>query len=146
MEAQTQAKPAEPPSGAPEPEPTADGRLNADISNAMAALYSKHYGRGPTKARTHITHDSILCVLEEVYTPVERTLVEKGDVDAVKTVRSSFQRAMQEAFVGEVERLTGRKVRAFMSESHIDPDLAVEIFILEPDSASPKGEHEAAAR
>ena len=85
-------------------------------------------------------------MLEEIYTPVERTLVEKGDVDAVKTVRSSFQRAMQEEFVGEVERLTGRKVRAFMSESHIDPDLAVEIFILEPDSASPKGEHEAAAR
>jgi uncharacterized protein YbcI len=31
----------------------------------------------------------------------------------------------------KIEELTGRKVVGFMSDSHIDPDLAVEVFVLE---------------
>ena len=32
----------------------------------------------------------------------------------------------------EIEALTGRKVIGFMSDNHIDPDLAVEVFVLAP--------------
>jgi uncharacterized protein YbcI len=39
---------------------------------------------------------------------------------------------MQAEISGEVERLSGRKVIGFMSDNHIDPDLAVEVFVLEP--------------
>ena len=31
-----------------------------------------------------------------------------------------------------VESITGRKVRAFLSQTHIDPDISCEIFVLEP--------------
>ena len=31
-----------------------------------------------------------------------------------------------------VESISGRSVSAFMSNNHIDPDLAVETFVLEP--------------
>jgi hypothetical protein len=34
--------------------------------------------------------------------------------------------------VGGVEKLTDRKVIAFMSDNHIDPDLGIESFVLEP--------------
>jgi uncharacterized protein YbcI len=117
-----------------------------DISDAIVGLYKRYYGRGPTKARTHLTHDTVMCVLEEIFTTVERSLVERGDHDTVAHVRRSFQRRFEGEFVSSVEEITRRKVRAFLSESHTDPDLAVEVFLLEPDSSSPRGEHDAASR
>jgi uncharacterized protein YbcI len=87
-----------------------------------------------------------MCVLEEIYTTIERSLVERGDHETVSHVRRSFQRHYQEEFIGAIEEIAGRTVRAFLSESHTAPDLAVEIFLLEPDRGSPQGEHEAASR
>lgn len=43
-----------------------------------------------------------------------------------------FQSAMRETFVREVQRLSGRHVRAFMSQSHVGPDLEIELFLLAP--------------
>jgi uncharacterized protein YbcI len=40
--------------------------------------------------------------------------------------------AMEAEFRKVVEEATGRKVIAYMSSIHVDPDLAVEIFVLEP--------------
>ena len=40
--------------------------------------------------------------------------------------------AMEERFRGVVEEATRRKVIAYMSQIHEDPDLAIEIFVLEP--------------
>ena len=117
-----------------------------DVSDAMVGLYKRYYGRGPTKARTHVTHDAVMCVLEEIYTTVERSLVDRGDHETVARVRRSFQRHFKREFVDAIEKVTGRTVRAFLSESHTDPDLAVEVFLLEPNRASPPGEHEAASR
>lgn len=117
-----------------------------DVSDAMVGLYKRYYGRGPTKARTHLTHDAVMCVLEEIYTTVERSLVERGDHETVAHVRRSFQGHFEREFIDAVEEITGRNVRAFVSGSHTDPDLAVEVFLLEPDHGSPQGEHEAASR
>jgi uncharacterized protein YbcI len=47
-------------------------------------------------------------------------------------MRRSFQQAMEEEFRRVIEESTGRKVMAYMSSIHIDPDLAVELFVLEP--------------
>jgi hypothetical protein len=38
---------------------------------------------------------------------------------------------MREPLVGAVEQPTGRNVIAFLSDNHIDPDLATETFVLE---------------
>lgn len=46
-------------------------------------------------------------------------------------MRRAFQDTMSEELTGAVERLTGRKVVAFMSHNHVDPDLAAELFVLE---------------
>ena len=40
---------------------------------------------------------------------------------------------METRFVEAIETATGRKVRAFLSQIHIDPDISCEIFVLEPD-------------
>ena len=108
------------------------GERLAQISTGLVQLHSRYYGKGPTKAKTHLVNDTVISILRGGFTTVERTLIDQGDVDAVYAMRRSFQLAMEEQFTTEVEEATGRKVIAYMSQIHEDPDLAVEIFVLEP--------------
>ena len=104
------------------------------LSNAMTKMHRDKYGRGPNSVRTVMGHDHVICFLEDIYTPVERTLIEAGRFPAVKETRSAFQDTMEDKFSASVEELSGRKVIGFLSQVHVDPDLAVETFILEPSS------------
>ena len=114
------------------------GKQAAAVSNAIAGLHRTHYGRGPTRARTVTGSDYVICFLEEVYTPVERTLIEAGRFDTVRETRNAFQDTMREAFSAKVEQVVGRKVIGFLSQVHINPDLSIETFILEPDGTKQK--------
>jgi uncharacterized protein YbcI len=110
------------------------------ISDGISRLHHDHYGRGPNSVRTVIGHDHVITFLEDIYMPVERTLVAAGETQAVIETRLAFQRAMKAMFTECVEQATGRKVRAFLSQVHIDPDISVEIFVLEPDVENPAPE------
>jgi hypothetical protein len=79
----------------------------------------------------------VICFLEDIYTPAERTLVEAGELEAVRGSRHAFQRAMESRFVDAVEGTTGRTVRAFLSQTHIAPDISCEVFVLEPTGSEP---------
>jgi uncharacterized protein YbcI len=109
------------------------GELASAVSNAMVAVYAEHIGRGPTRVRTSFGRDLVAVVLEETLTKAERRLVADGESDMVVTTRRTFQRTMREDLVGAVERLTGRTVAAFLSDQHVNPDVAVEVFVLAPD-------------
>jgi uncharacterized protein YbcI len=106
----------------------------------MTKLHRDHYGRGPDTVRTVIGHDHAMCILEGINTTVERTLVEAGEVEAVRETRLAFQRAMEGRFTEAVEGILGRKVRAFMSQVTFDPDISVEVFVLERNGANPAPE------
>jgi uncharacterized protein YbcI len=108
------------------------GSIAADISNAVVRLLSEYTGRGPTKARTHIHEDLVTVVLRDTLTKGERSLVAAGKIDVVMTTRKAYQQAMKSDLVSAVERCSGRKVAAFLSENHIEPDIAIESFVLEP--------------
>ena len=120
----------------------ARGEVLAQISTALVQLHSRYYGKGPTKAKTHLVDDTVVCILHGGFTRVERTLIDGGDVDAVYEIRRSFQRAMERQFTEVVEGATGRRVIAYMSQIHHDPDLAVELFVLEPSVEALAAEHE----
>ena len=114
------------------------GKLAAGISNAIVGIHRQYFGRGASRARTVMGADYIICFLEDIYTPVERTLIDAGRFPAVQATRSAFQDTMREKFSSAVEELSGRKVVGFLSQVHVDPDLAVETFILEAtDGARP---------
>ena len=116
------------------------GPRSTAISNAMTSLHREHYGRGPNSVRTVVGHDHVISFLEEIYVPVERTLLAAGEIEAVRETRLAFQRAMKERFIEAVEQVMGRKVRAFLSQVHFDPDISCEIFVLEPSGAAvPEG-------
>jgi uncharacterized protein YbcI len=102
------------------------------VGNAITRLHRDHYGRGATRTRTVFQRNTVVAFLEDIYTPLERTLIDAGDADTVKSTRQAFQMAMRGAFSSAVEEITGRKVIAFMSQVHFDPDMAAEIFVLEP--------------
>jgi uncharacterized protein YbcI len=108
------------------------GKLAAAISNAIVGIHRQYFGRGASRARTVMGADYVICFLEDIYTPVERTLIEAGRFPAVQETRSAFQDTMRDKFSESVEQLVGRKVIGFLSQVHVDPDLAVETFILEP--------------
>jgi uncharacterized protein YbcI len=103
------------------------------VGNAITRLHRDRYGRGATTTRTVFHGNRIIAFLEDIYTPAERTLIDAGDWEQVKATRQSFQMAMRAPFSEAVEEITGRKVVAFMSQVHRDPDMAAEIFVLSPN-------------
>jgi uncharacterized protein YbcI len=111
------------------------GSVAAAISAAVVRRTAEYTGRGPTKARTIIRDDTVLVVLQDTLTKGERALVAHDRAEKVIALRSEFQAAMRGDMEADIEKLTGRKVAAFMSANHIDPDLAVELFILAPEAA-----------
>jgi uncharacterized protein YbcI len=92
-----------------------------------------HYGPGATVTRTVFQRNFLVAFLEDIYTPLEKTLLRDGRHEDVKRTRQLFQMAMEPDFVAEVEKITGRKVMQFMSQVAFDPDMAAEIFVLEPE-------------
>jgi uncharacterized protein YbcI len=104
----------------------------AEVTRGLARLHTEYYGKGPNKARTYMVNDTMVCFLEDGFTTVEETLIADGNGQAVEDIRRSFQAAMEERFRDVVEKATGRKVLAYMSQIHTSPDLAVELFVLEP--------------
>ena len=105
------------------------------ISNEMVRLYKEQFGRGPTKARTNWAGpDVVTVVLEDTLTPAERNLVKLGEHQRLRDLRLFFQYASVREFCEPVERITGRKVRAFISGVDTECDgLATEVFVLHPE-------------
>ncbi|MEA2495887.1 MAG: hypothetical protein QOJ29_3798 [Thermoleophilaceae bacterium] len=112
---------------------TSRGQLAAAISNAIVGIHSKHYGKGPTKAKTFLIEDTVICVMSDVFTTVERTLIDNNKGELVREVRTSFQYALRHEFIDAVRDVTGRGVRSFMSQIDCDADTALEFFLLEAE-------------
>ena len=104
------------------------------LSNEMVRLYKEQFGLGPNKAHTYVEPDLIVVTLENTMTPAERNMVEAGAHHRVRESRLYFQYATEREFVGTVEQITGRNVRAYMSAIDTRADIAVEFFHLEPHS------------
>src|SRR5919109_1164666 len=107
------------------------GSLRNAISNAMARITHEFYGKGPARTRTYIFDNLVFSVLDDVLTPVERALKQGGRDDLVRRTRLTFEDIMTRSFTGEVEKLTGARVVAYHSLMVFDPDMAVEIFVLD---------------
>jgi uncharacterized protein YbcI len=122
--------------------PRQGGSLAA-ISTGLVRLHRQYYGKGPTKAKTYAVNDTVITMLKGGFTTVERTLIEDGRATAVHDIRRTFQEAMEHNFKQVVQEATGRMVIAYMSVVHTDPDMAVELFVLEPASEPLAVAHEA---
>jgi uncharacterized protein YbcI len=114
------------------------GELGAAISNAVVRIRAQHRGRGPTRAKTYLFEDVILTVMEEGAATVERSLIDAGQDDLVRNIRSSVQAAMSDELKSAVEEITGRTVRVVVTGSEIEMDIDCIVFLLEPGTAQPR--------
>jgi uncharacterized protein YbcI len=113
-------------------EAPADGEVRTAISDGIVALMKDFYGTGPTRAKTYVMDDLVVCILRGGFTRVEQTLLEGGRAAAVSRQRVQFHEVMRERFVAVVENATGRRVIGFMPGSQQDPDMVCEVFVLAP--------------
>ncbi|MGB9185638.1 MAG: Na-translocating system protein MpsC family protein [Solirubrobacteraceae bacterium] len=123
--------------------PHSEQSLSAQISNLVVGLLHTYTGRGPTKAWTSIDDDLVTVVLRDTLSKGERSLVSDDRKELVLEMRQAYQQTMGPELVAGVERLTGRNVLAFMSANHLEPDIAVESFVLEPRAARAKDDDSA---
>ncbi len=118
------------------PERTASdqrGMQTAELSNAMVRIYKEQFGRGPTKAHSvYAGPDLVVCTLEHSLTPAEDRMVQLGEHQRVRDIRTFFQHASEQEFVEAVEQITGRSVRAFVSGTDTEHDVSSEVFYLHP--------------
>lgn len=110
-----------------------EGRaLKEAISAAMAGLYAEFYGHDRTTATTYINDSIVVCVLENILTEDEDALIAKGERGKVIDGRVAFQTDTEDEFSAAIERLTHRRVVAFLSANQTTPGVACELFFLEP--------------
>jgi uncharacterized protein YbcI len=114
-----------------ENEPHPGSSVTAAISQAIVKILREYTGRGPMKARTTIRENVVLVMLEQTLTKGEQSLVAKGRGEKVLQIRHEFQEAMRDESSARVAELTGRTVTAMLSANHLNPDLAVEVYVLD---------------
>jgi uncharacterized protein YbcI len=118
--------------------PPGDHSVTMETSNEMVRLYKELFGRGPTKARTaYAGPDTILVTLENSLTRAEQNMAHLEEHDRLRDVRMMFQHSSQKDFTDVIERITGRKVRAFVSGIDTRKDVSSEVFYLEPNGDVP---------
>jgi uncharacterized protein YbcI len=102
------------------------------ISNAVGRVHKQLVGRGPSRVRTHISDDLVVCVLEGGFTRAERTLCSHAGKLPVIEIRLRLQDAMKDAIIEAVEEVVGRPVRSFMSSNDPVNDIQSEVMLLAP--------------
>lgn len=111
--------------------PTGERRIDAEVTREIVRIHAHYYGRGPTKAKTYVNDEVILCLLGEIFTPSEEMLIEAGRFLEVRTNRMAFQDTIEPIMRESIERISSRGVRSFLSQ--ISPEgLSTEVFILDP--------------
>jgi uncharacterized protein YbcI len=107
------------------------GMQTAELSNAMVRIYKEQFGRGPTKSHAVFAGpDLLICTLENSLTPAEQRMVQLGEHQRVRDIRTFFQHASEPEFIETVEQITGRSVRAFVSGTDTEHDVSSEVFYL----------------
>jgi uncharacterized protein YbcI len=134
-EIKTEAAPSQQPTGdeVPDRAASARGRTLTEVCNAIVQIHKQFYGKGPTKARAHLSRDLLAVVLEGGFTRGEQTLNERGHGREVLHARLAMREAVQEEFRQAIERILGRSIRSFMSANDPTAGLQAEIFVLHPD-------------
>lgn len=118
------------------PEQPGGGPIVAATSREIVRLYARLLGRGPTRARTHLREDHVICILEDIFTRVERTLIDAGRGAQVLELRGALHQEMKPELIRIVEGFTGRTVRLCIGQFDADADLGFEFFSLNPREAA----------
>ena len=107
------------------------GSLLAKISNAFVTMQKDYWGIGPLEAKSYMMDDLLLIVMRGGLTRSERTMLDFGQHDLVRSFRQAFENEMTQNLTGKIEELTGRKVLTYQSQILFDPDIVAELFVFD---------------
>jgi uncharacterized protein YbcI len=111
--------------------PTETSQLETRIADQIGLLKANYYGVGPKRARAYvIPGELVVVVLRETFTPAEKVLIGHGDAEAIQHSRRHFQQLSREDFISVVEQATGERVDSFLSETSLEKEVAVEVFLM----------------
>jgi anti-sigma B factor antagonist len=127
--ARSQALPPAPPPRAPT-EARTRGQLANQIANGLVRLWRERAGVGPQRARAHVTETSVTCLMEGTLTAAERTLATTGRSELVRRQRDVLRQVLSADASELVERVTGRRVLCMLGDTSVEPDHAVDVFVL----------------
>ena len=103
------------------------------IAREVLRVHEEAYGVGAGNVEVHMLGDLVIVLLDELQLSIsEQTLLSEGREEVVTNIRSAFQQAIGPTFTAIVERATGRRVSAFLSNTSLAPLFSVEIFKLAP--------------
>ena len=108
--------------------------LSMGISRELVGVMKDYLGRGPTRARTYVRDNLVVCVMQETMTKAERHMASDHGAHAVRNARRLFQDSIRDQSESAIERLTGRHVVSFMSDHDIENDYVSIVFVLEPQN------------
>jgi uncharacterized protein YbcI len=108
----------------------------AAISNQMVHLFSKYFGRGPTRARTTLNTNVALITMADTLTKAEQNLIAAGEAEAVRSLRRTLQGSMRAEAVARIEEILGRTVIGYMADVDTDANMGVVAFVFEPAAES----------
>lgn len=106
------------------------------ISDAVARVYLDTFGKGPLEVESHCHEDTVVTLLKEILTPAERSMMEAGKADSVLLTRVEWQRSTDGIFKEAVTEASGRTVLTAISGFELEQEMAVEVFLLGPDTDS----------
>ena len=122
-----------------EPRQLTGGELNAAITSALVGIHTEYLGRGPASASTFHHGNVLVTLMHGVLTNAEKSLAKTDRAPVVKNIRQLLHETLESDSRAAVERLTGRKVVAFISGNHLAPDVAADLFIVDPPFDSNRG-------
>jgi uncharacterized protein YbcI len=105
-------------------------QLERRIGEQIAALQARYYGGGPARVFTQATDRVVIVVLEETFSIAEQTLIARNESEGIQDIRRRFQRIQEEEFRSIVEQATGHQVRSFVSDTDLEQNISIEVFIL----------------
>ena len=106
------------------------------MTNAVVGLHRQYFGKGPTRSKSYLAGDLLLCVMRDLFTIVEQTLIAAGEGDRVTSARVAVNDAVASEFRSAVERILGRRVITSTSQVLLEPEVGIMVFILEPASGA----------
>jgi anti-anti-sigma factor len=118
------------PAGRTSTEAPTRGQLANQIANGLVRLWRERAGVGPQRARAHVTETSVACLMEGTLTAAERTLATSGRGELVRRQRDELRRVLRDDASELVEGVTGRRVLCVLGDTSVEPDHAVDVFVL----------------
>jgi uncharacterized protein YbcI len=109
------------------------------VCAAISALVRERWGRGPSRSRAYWAGpDAMLVLLDDAHTSSERTLMQQEHEADVLAGRRLLGELAEADLRVIAESATGRRVRAVLTQTTLEPPISTHVFVFESEDRRAK--------